>query len=65
MVAMVKVHLVGLEPLAAVCAWHPTQVTEHLDHARLPDPDALDFHLAISAVVIDIRGPLALPSVHS
>lgn len=64
MVAMVEVHLVGRKPLAAVRAWDATQVTQHLDHARLPDTDTLDFHRAISAVVIDIRGSLALPSVH-
>jgi hypothetical protein len=61
---MIEVHLVRLEPPAAVRAGDTSQVPGEFDHPGLPDPDPLQFQVSISTVVLDVVRSLAWTSRH-
>ena len=61
---MIEVHLVRLELPAAVDAWDAAEIPQELDHAGLPDSDALQFEVPIPSVVLDVVWPLAWSNAH-
>ena len=62
---MVEIHLVGLELPAAIGAWDAPQVAQELDHARLPDSNALQLQVTVPPVVLDVVRPLARSRAHA
>jgi hypothetical protein len=56
---VIEVHLVRLELPTTVCAWLAAKVSQKLDHASLPYPNALELEIAIPAVVLNVVGSLA------
>jgi hypothetical protein len=53
-IAMIKVHLVWLEPEAAVLAWDSAKLSKELERRSLPGHDPVDLLLPIAAVVTDV-----------
>lgn len=61
---MVEVHLVRLEPPAAVRARDAPEIPQELDHPCLPDAHPLQLQFAVSAVVVDVIGSLTWSDSH-
>jgi len=61
---MIEVHLVRLEPPAAVRARDPPKVPEKLNHPGLSDSDPLQFEVPIPPVVLDVVRSLAWSKSH-
>lgn len=64
-VAMVEVHLVREERLAAVFAWHATELAEKLERRALSGQDAIDLSLAVPPVVVDVVRTLITSARHN
>ena len=61
---MIEVHLMRLEPLAAIGARDAAKITQQLDHPGLSDSDPLDFEVTIPPVVLDVVRSLARTNSH-
>ncbi|MGH2446104.1 MAG: hypothetical protein ACRDGD_08710 [Candidatus Limnocylindria bacterium] len=53
-IAVIEVHLMGLERPAAIGARHPAKVAQELDHAVLSYPDTMKLQVAVTPVVLDV-----------
>lgn len=51
---MIEVHLVWLEPAAAVLAWDMAKLSKELECGSLPGHDPVDLLLPMAAVVADV-----------
>lgn len=61
---MVEIHLVGLERVRAVRAWHLSQLPKKQQVRLLPRSNSSDFGLAISSVVARVRSALVTDAHH-
>ena len=61
---MVEVHLVGLEPAAAVLAGNPAKLPEERQRRTLTRHHAIDLTLAVTAVAADVVGALIACARH-
>lgn len=60
-VAMVKIHLVGLERSAAVLTRNVPEIAQQLDRPSLSDTNTPDLAVAVPTVIFDVVRALAWP----